>query len=155
MTDDNVTEEAKYLLDCVRIEPLALQEEFIRLPADYSYWNEQYRQSLERHLLAKAERERVWAGRYIVESERTHPTTGKPVTVDYAKANIEIDAEYQQTVADSIAAEAAMAHARGVLEAIRTKRECLISLGATQRQELEHDPLVRSRAENERMARGR
>jgi hypothetical protein len=142
----------QYLLDCVRIEPLALSEEFVRLPADYAFWNERYRQALEAHLLAEAERERIWAGCYILAVERTQPS-GKPATVEYAKAWVEGDADYRKSVAEGISAQAEEKRVRGILEAIRTKRDALTSLGATQRQELEHDPLIRSQEYAKRAGR--
>lgn len=141
---------AEYLRDCVRIEPIALHEEFIRMPADYAYWNEQYRQKLEAHLLCAAERKRVYAGCLLAAGERINASTGKPVTVDQAKAIAETDRSYQLCVTDDIHAEADMIEARGILEAIRTKRDMLMQLGATARQEMQHDPAVRERSRAQR-----
>lgn len=143
----------RYLQDCVRIEPLALQEEYVRLPADYAYWNEQYRQALEASLVAKADKERIWSTCYLVETERTHPTTGKPVTVDYAKAAVEANQEYYEAVKAAITTEVELTRIKGVLEAIRAKREMLVSLGATLRQEMQHDPMVRDNVATQRLAR--
>lgn len=148
--DRDQEDPSTYLRDCVRIEPLALQEEFIRMPADYAYWNEQYRIKLEAHLLAEAERKRVYAGRLLLAGEKVNGATGKPVTVDQAKALAEGDDDYQATVRDSIHAEADMIEARGILEAIRTKRDMLMQIGATTRQEMQHDPAVRDRQRAQR-----
>ena len=144
--EDNLDE---YLRECLRIEPLALQEEFVRTPADFAYWNEQYKQALEKYMNAKAERERVFAKVYLISCEKPMPN-GKQATVDYAKALVEGDPEYRNVYQDEITAEVEVAKLKGVLEAIRTKRDMLIQIGAQVRQELQHDPLVRAAAENKR-----
>lgn len=142
-----------YLRGCVRIDPANINDEFVRLPSDYALWNERYRTALERSLLAEAEVKRVHAGLYLRGGARVMPT-GKPATVDWIKAMIEDDPDYQQAVADAIRAEADVAHVKGVLEAIRTKREALVSIGANIRQEMQHDPAVRDRTRTERTYRG-
>lgn len=138
-----------FLADCVRIEPLALNEEYIRLPSDYAFWAEKYRVALERHLLAKAERERSWSKFYLHHSA-TYGPNGKPATVDYIKASIDTESEYVGAVTEAIYAEGDMTKMRNVLEAIRSKREMLVSLGATIRQEMSQDPVVRERERNKR-----
>jgi hypothetical protein len=142
-----------YLRDCVRIEPMAIQEEFVRMPADYAFWNERYRTALEAHLLAEAERERVWAGLFIIESQKANPATGKPASIEYAKAAVEGSNAYREVVADAIRAQAERERVRGILEALRTKRDSLVSLGAMVRQEMQHDPTVRTKLDNDRIQR--
>jgi hypothetical protein len=141
-----------YLREAVRIDPLSLQDEYIRLPADYAFFNEVYRKKLEAHLLAEAEMKRIFAGQMMVASERVMPN-GKSPTVDQQKALVESSEEYVEAKREAIGAEVDMVEARGVLEAIRTKREMLVSLGATVRQEMQHDPAVRDRARADRAAR--
>lgn len=143
----------EYLRECVRIDAHSLQDEYVRLPADYAFWNERYRAALERSLLAEADVKRVYAGLYLSGGERVMPS-GKPATVDWIKARIEDDQDYRQAVAESIYAEADVAHVKGILEAIRTKRDMIIQMGATVRQEMQHDPAVRDRARTERTYRG-
>ena len=59
-----------YLYDCVNVEPEALQEEFVRIPADLAYWNERYAQAHREHLLAKLDAERAEALADIPQAER-------------------------------------------------------------------------------------
>ncbi len=56
------------------------------------------------------------------------------------------DREYAQVYRARAVAEAEKEGARLSVEAIRVKKEALISLGATVRQELENDPVIRQRA---------
>lgn len=141
----------EYLKSCLRIEPLALQEEFVRVPADFAYWAEQYKVALEKHLTAKAELERAEARSYLLSSNKVNPATAKPFTVDAIKALVTTDPDVVLSRDAAVAAEVDSVRLKNILEAIRTKREMLISLGAQVRSEMEHDPLVRKRASDARM----
>lgn len=153
MEEQTKAELDEYLRECVRIDPHSLNDEFVRLPADYAFFNEKYRTALERSLLADAAVKRMRAGLYITSSEAVMPS-GKPATVGYIEALVERDPDYAQAASEAIYAEADVAHVKGVLEAIRTKRDMIIQMGATVRQELQNDPAVRDRARTDRMARG-
>lgn len=141
-----------YLREAVRIDPLQLQDEYVRLPADYAFFSEVYRRKLEAHLLAEAEMKRVYAGQILLAAERIMPN-GKPPTVGQQEALAEESRDYVDVKRAAIFAEADMVEARGVLEAIRTKRDMVIQMGAHVRQEMQHDPAVRERARTSRDVR--
>lgn len=143
MTPVQDVEIEKYLVECVQLEPLAIQEEFVRLPGDFAYWSERYRQALislaDTELLYKQTKARL---------QRTHRerllANGK-ATEAMVEAAVDEDKEYAQAYRARAVAEAEKEAARLSVEAIRVKKEALISLGATVRQELENDPVIRQR----------
>lgn len=152
MDDKTKGELDDFLRECVRIDPHNVNDEFIKLPAQFALWNERYRTAMERSLLADAETKRIRAGIYILSSEAVMPS-GKPATVGYIDALVERDPDYVAARQDEIRAEVEVAHIKGVLEAIRTKRDALTSVGANLRQEMQHDPAVRDRVRTERTYR--
>lgn len=54
-----------WLKTCIDIEPLALEEEFVRLPADYAYWNARFSTGLRAFNVAKVALERIDARLHI------------------------------------------------------------------------------------------
>jgi hypothetical protein len=68
--DGEQVEVPDFYADCLQIEPLALDEEFIRCPADIAYWNERYSDALNAFLLAEAEYERLEGVLWIEYRER-------------------------------------------------------------------------------------
>jgi hypothetical protein len=145
----------EYLQECIRIEPEALQEEFVRMPADFAFWNEQYKTALESFLRAKANLEQVEAKTYLVACNKLNPATAKVFTVDGIKALVETEDTVMMAREALIIAEVEMTKLKGILEAIRTKRDMLIQLGAQIRTEMQNDPVVRKQASDARMMRER
>lgn len=141
-----VVDRDAFLADCVKIEPAALQEEFVRLPGDFAYWAEQHALATESFLTAEAGRKHEEARLYLLAGQKVNPATGKSYTIDGVKALVETDPSFQAAKHVEVQAEVELARAKNVMEALRTKREALISLGATIRQEMQTDPLVRDRS---------
>lgn len=133
----------QYLRDCVNIEPLALNEEFIRLPADVAYWNERYSKAYRGWSTAKVELDRIRAQKNL-EIREAAKTGGGKVTEAYVESLIEVDPAYVNSRMTLIEAEVEKTRLYGVLDAIRTKREMLVSLGAQIRQEMAGNPQLRS-----------
>jgi len=136
-----------YLKSCVQIEPLALEEEYVRLPADLAFWNQRYsevyRYWLERKVVLNEVRARI----QIEERERLEMLAkGKRVTIGEVEDALILNPEYQQAKMKEIAAEAEKVRLWGVLDALRSKRDMLISLGAHIRAEMAHDPMIRKQA---------
>lgn len=132
----------KYLRDCTTIAPEVLEEEFVRTPADVAYWNAQYADALEAHLRAKAHVDAEWARLYLLEKARA-AAGGEKTTEALLKASVEVTAEYREALEKAIIAEAEKARAAGRVDAVRTKKDMLQSLGAKLRAEMESDPMVR------------
>jgi hypothetical protein len=141
----NDIEVEKYLRDAVRIEPLALEEEFIRLPADIAYWNERHARALREYLEAKIARERTH-GELMCDPkfyEHVEVELGKKPTVEQMKGATLSDERYIASKVRENIADVERQRLRGCVEALSTKRDMLISLGAHVRLEMMHDPVVR------------
>lgn len=134
----------EYLTDCVKIEPLALEEEYIRLPADLAFWNDRYAKAVETYLQAKHDSDTMYAKLLIIH-RATLQNQGVKVTESIVEATILQDQKWLDVEQKRIGAEAAKARLSGVLDAVKTKRDMLISLGAHIRAEMERDPQVRER----------
>lgn len=132
----------EYLRQCVRIEPLAIQEEYVRLPSDLAYWNARYASALRQHMMAKIESERV-AARLRIELREQLLGRNAKVTESMVDSAVETHPDWQTARLEEIDAEVRKVQLHGVLDALRTKREMLISLGAHVRKEMDHDPAIR------------
>lgn len=133
----------QYQWECLAIEPLVLTEEYVRLPSDVAYWNERYASVYKHWLEMKARRERVLAER----SEELRKTlkfkkqadvadSSGRVTIAEVESAVARDPAYQAARDKEIAAEAEKVRLFGVLDALRTKRDMLVSLGAHMRAEM-------------------
>lgn len=138
-----------YRRACVRIEPEAINDEYVRVPSDLSYWSEMHANTYREWQLAKFAREQEWGSavtrsRAMLNSERG-VASGRGPTVDQVDAHAINDADYVKAKRDEVYLEAETKRLLGMVDAIRTKRDMLVSLGAHIRAELEHDPLIRER----------
>jgi hypothetical protein len=138
----NDMEFSEYLYNAVTILPEAIQEEFVRVPADLAYWGEQYSVAVSDHLHAKNARETTHA-RLMVEKRAAAQVTGGKLTVGDLEAAVATDPTYQEVVVAEIEAEARKAAMRTRVDAVHAKKEMLISLGAQLRAEMGADPLTR------------
>lgn len=121
--------------ECVTIDAAQLHDEFMRVPSDYAYYSQQYADAKKVYLLAKMERGSIWA-RIRLETRETLTMQGERVTEARLDTEAEINEEYCDAKHKEIYAEIEMVKLYGILEAIKTKREMLISLGAHIRQEM-------------------
>lgn len=142
-----------YLRECVKIEPLAIQEEFVRIPADLAYWNSRYAQALRAHLMAKIDLD-VTRAKLQPIVRLALQEAGAKVTESQVDAAIESHdsyVEHRRRVAD---AEVAKNELFGSLDAIRAKKDMLMSLGAHLRVEMEGDPVMREHMRGRSLAKG-
>jgi hypothetical protein len=146
MTQDPVA----YLADCVKIESFALEEEFIRLPADLAYWNDQYSQAYKRYLQAKTSLESLVANlSMLCRDQLTAQAKGRVTVAEVEQLLLTTD-QYQQAKQIEIDAECEKVRLYGVLDALRTKKDMLVSLGAHIRAEMGNDPSIRKQSYIER-----
>jgi hypothetical protein len=134
-----------YRKSCCSIDMDDLNGEFVRLSADLAYWNERLTRAIEKHLTAKAERERV-EGDLICDPDlvvQLQEELGKKPTVDQIKGKILNTETFTDAKAVEIAAEAEKRRCGGISEAIVKKSEMLVSLGAHLREEMKRDPSLR------------
>ncbi len=143
--DENV----RTIKEAVRIEPLALEEEFVRIPADLAYFGEQYAQAKRTQLVAKHELEREESRLYITIREEAEEAKQKP-TEATIRAKLVTNEEYHDAKMASIEAEVDSIRASNHLTALSAKRDALISLGANLRAEMGGNPSIRNAARGAR-----
>jgi len=134
------TTEAELLKEALEIDDGQIKAEFIRLPADMAYWNARYADAIRDHLRAKHECEKTEARCYGEHRERLE--LERKVTEKKIESAVTQDPSVIAAREAEIEAEAERARLRGVVEAISTKRDMLMSLGAYIREEM-RDPLIR------------
>jgi hypothetical protein len=144
----------EYRRDCVRIEPLCMEEEFVRLPADLAHWNAQLSDAVRAFLLAKLNLEETEAKLTIVHREALIAENGK-TTESQVAAAVTVDPKLHAARVMLIEAEVAKGRIGGFAEAVKAKRDMLISLGAQLRAEMQGDPSIRQTHANARMHDGR
>lgn len=146
MTQANVEE---YLRASTQINEFALQEEFLRLPADIAYWNTQYAEAHKANLIAKLDREKAWAA--AVKAARVvlspkGPSGGKGPTVADVEAEALEDPNYTQAKLWEIHTEVEKVKLSGTLDSLRAKQSMLITIGANQRAELQQGLHINERS---------
>ena len=144
----------EYLQDCVKIEPLCIEEEYIRLPGDMAYWNSRY-SDVYRHWLEMKVARDLAHNRLLMEHRElllAKSTSGR-VTAAEVESHVVQDPIYLDAKAKELVAESEKIRLYGVMEALRAKRDMLISLGAHIRQERANDPMIRTQAHIDREVR--
>jgi hypothetical protein len=142
------------LRDAVRIEPMAIEEEFVRMPGDLAYWNEQYAQATSRYLRTKAEAARLDGKLRKAARQKLLDANVKP-TESQVEAEVVGSVEHEEMTERLIETEVDALRLKGVVDAIRTKRDMLIQVGAHLRAEMERDPAIRERRKANQFARER
>lgn len=128
--------------DVVAVDQLLLKDEFSKLPSDLAHYNEQFAEALRTFLRCERRRKETFARLYI----ETREAAEEKMSEAMLKATVESDEEYEQACQNEIAAEVSKARLWGMCEAIRAKKDALISIGAHVRAELGGDPSLRDRA---------
>jgi hypothetical protein len=131
------------------IEPLALEEEFVRLPGDVAYYGALYADALKDALTAKQAFELIEA-RLQIETRASMAGGEKKPTEKVVEAAVVCNAEYQAAYSRLIVAESEKALARSRVDSLGAKKDMLVSLGATVRQELATSPTVRAQFAHKR-----
>jgi len=138
----------EYRRACVRIEPMAIQEEYVRVPSDLAFWSESHANLYREWQLAKFDREKEWGfalerSRAMLHSEGVKNARGGGPTVDQVEARAVSDETYAVAKRNELFLEAETKRLYGMVDAVRTKRDMLVSLGAHIRAEMEHDPMIK------------
>lgn len=133
------TEDDEIKRELFTVEPLVIEEHYTRLPGEMARANELYAQKLRAFLRAKRNESRTYARRFLqikAESE-------VKMTEAERKFRVETDKEYETAVMLRIDAEVERARYFGYLEALRAKKDSIISLGAQLRAEMGGAPKIR------------
>jgi hypothetical protein len=126
-----------YLKECVTIDSMAIQTEFERTPSDFAYWSNRYAEVYRHYILAKQSREHIEATLQIEIRDQAEIGRGSgKMTVGEVEARIQKSPDYIDAKLKEAEADAERVRLLGVVEAMRTKREMLISLGAHMRAEM-------------------
>lgn len=133
---------AKSVQQVVQIDPLLLKDEFAKLPGQLAHYNELFAQALRKYLRAERRRKETFARLYLEKRESAE----EKLSEGMIKAMVESDEEYEQACLHEIDTEVDKAKLWGICEAIRAKKDALISIGAHVRAELGGDPFLRDRA---------
>ena len=141
-----------YVADSIRIEPMAIQEEFIRVAPDLACWTTRLSTANEGYQLAKWRAEKTEAKLRVHHRETLLQLTSK-VTESQVDAAVTLDPETDVARLNLIRAEAEKIRIAGLCEAVRAKREMLVSLGAHVRSEMQGDPVIRNQHASQRGAR--
>lgn len=131
-----------YLRECIEIDRDNVNSEFVRVPSDLAFWNEKYADALGRYLRAERHVKSIKALIEPEVREQLIADNGK-TTEPRVKAAIESDARVRHAYRRFIDADVERTRIFGRIDAIRAKKDSLISLGAQLRSELEGDPSIR------------
>lgn len=152
MTDSD-RELAPEVVEAVTIMPEVIQDEYIRVPSDLARFNHIFAQANKRFLRASYNMKQLEAQLYVAVRQAILAMGGKP-TEAQIEAGVRTTPAYQAACDEMVEAEYEKADAYGNVDAIRSKKEMLISLGAHIRSELEGDPSLREKSRGRRMLDG-
>lgn len=148
--DERMSELDEYLRQCVRIDPEDIQEEFVRIPSHLAYWNARYARALRDHLMAKIDLDVLKAN---LDPAIRLELMNRGVKVTEAQVSAAIETHEDVVAARMRVAETEVTKNEmyGSLDAIRSKKEMLVSLGAHLRAEMEGDPLIREQTRSKKV----
>lgn len=133
----------EYLKESVSINRSDLNGEFMRLSSDMAYWNEIHSQSVRAYHEAKLACEISIAELGLnVRDGLERDATVKKVTEGLVESTMKSDPRYREALGAKYDAEHEKTRVMGIVDAIRAKRDMLISLGAMVRTEMKHDPTI-------------
>lgn len=129
--------------EAISIDPQALQSEYVRVPSDIGRYCGLYTDAFELYVVAKARLDDVDSD--LRKEYRETPSPSGKITEGYIDACVMGDARYRSQRDELVAAEVLKSRVSGIIEAIRTKRDMLISLGADVRGERLPPPSLNER----------
>lgn len=150
MGDVEVTQ---YLKECVTIEPMALEEEFIRVPADLAYWGARWADAQRDAALAKLRRNEVEAA-IDAEYRAEAAGSGEKVTEKVIASRVAGDDRMRAIEVELIEADARASRARAFADAVRAKKDMVVALGSQVRAEMQANPTIRDQVSAGRYMRG-
>lgn len=136
---DELDAQTEELRAAVNIDPLFLKEEFVRIPGDLAYWNSQFAKAHREFLLAKLRANEIASTQRII----LRADNVRKLTVDDMNSLVDEDIDVRTARADLVEKEYERERIKGIVDAIRTKRDMVVSLGAHIRIEMGGDPMIR------------
>jgi len=138
------------LLDVVKIDDLALEEEYVRFSRDLAYWNAKYSRALKRYLLLQHNFEKTRA-RLWLEIKNEAIASDQKMTVEDIRCEVMLRDEYDQAYLKLIEADVQKQRIKKDVENLMAKKDMLQSLGAKIRLEMEGDLTVRKQHREARL----
>lgn len=132
----------KYAGECVRLEPTALEEEFVRYTPDLAFWGAQLAEAKRDEALLKLARDTTSSD--LDGAARDALAGDKKPTEAAVSAWVQKHPVMQQAEQALINASYHVDKVRAVYDALRAKRDMLVGLGAQQRAEMQGDPTIRN-----------
>ena len=131
--DELAIEELDYVKECVTVDEDEVNSEFARLPTDLAYWNKLYSRAVRDEMATKLNYKKVYAERSQVLREELKES-GK-VTEAMLESAVQMDVAYQQAYLKHIDAVERKTEIFGWIDAIKSKKDALVTLGANIRAE--------------------
>jgi len=148
MTEINGIDFDEYLVDCVSIDEDDLNAEYIRVSTDLAYWAKKHGEAEHDFLAAKANVKRAEATAYeqamhdLADEYETGKISKKP-TEKMVEARAQLDPEVEDAHDRYARSAGWRREVEGYVEAIQSKRDMLVSLGADLRKERQNEPYLR------------
>lgn len=139
-----IADEELKLRERLKIEPLALEEEFVRCPSDISYQSAKYARALGEYLRCRSAQKRMRGLLLLKAYQQLRDTGGKP-TESQVAAMVDQDPRWLRMRHAEDNADALREKAKGDMQAVLAKKDMLVQMGATARAEMERDPAIRDR----------
>lgn len=137
-------DDEQYKVRCTQIDRHDIQTEYCRVCADLAYWGDRQAEAEEAYVLAKAALARARASASETARQVAPKATLKTVADRAEKADIVRSATIRYA-----AATAQRTRMRVTVNAISTKADMLVSLGATLRKEMRPNPTILENAEDD------
>jgi hypothetical protein len=138
-----IAQEELDLRERLKVEPMALEEEFIRCPGDIAYMGAKSSRALALHLHARTHAKRL-RGLLMVEHRQRLVNLGGKTTVGEVDAAVDSDPRWLRAKVAEDNADALREKAKGDFSAIMAKRDMLMQMGASVRAEMQFDPSTRT-----------
>lgn len=143
----------EFVEECVTIDDssfVTLNQSYVSLPAYLAYWNNRYASVYRYWTERKTITEQTYAQLANYYRDALQGMNKTRVTLAEVEHQIVLDVNYQQAKAKETMAESEKIRIYGVIDALRTKKDMLVSLGANMRLEMGSDPMIRDQTRIER-----
>ncbi len=131
----------EYARQCVTLDNTNLQGEFVKYTADLSFWGAKLGYAKQEESLAKLARDVTAAD---LDSAAREALMGDKKPTEGAIAGwVTRHPSMQEAERTLIHATHAMDQVKAICDALRAKRDMLVGLGAQQRAEMQHEPIVK------------
>lgn len=143
----------EYLRSSTHVDDFDINGEYVRLSADLAYWNEQYAHAYRSWRVAKLAIDRVKSEQRAIIRANLEFEKAK-VTIAEVESLVLCTPQYQDAVRTELDAEFEKMRLFGVVDAVRAKKEMLVSLGAHMRAEMGPDMSLRRRSIEDEVVAG-